>query len=70
MTVALEREPIGVTVREVTPEERRQIFDEAARYYLGMSGKEFARRWDAGEFDDDPDRREVMRVALLRPGGR
>jgi hypothetical protein len=55
-------------VREVPPQERWQIFDEAARYYLGMSGEDFARAWDAGEFDDNPDERKVMRVALLRPG--
>lgn len=66
MSAVVEREP-GVTVREVSPQERGQIFDEAAHYYLGMSGEEFARGWDAGTFDDNLDERKAMRVALLRP---
>lgn len=69
MAAVVERES-GVTVREVSPEERWRIFDEAARHYLGMSGEDFARAWDGGNFDDNPDARKMMRVALLRPGAR
>lgn len=42
----------------LTPEEGRQMYDEAVRRYMGMSGEEFLRRWDAGEFHelyDDSD---------------
>ncbi len=53
--------------REYTAAEGRAIFDEAARCHLGMSGDEFLRRWDAGEFADDPDRPEVIDVAMMIP---
>ena len=52
-------------VRWLTDEEWKAKVDRAARRYLGMSGEEFTRAWKAGEFDDNPDRPEVMRVAML-----
>jgi hypothetical protein len=56
---------------EFTVEEARELFDQQARAYLDMSGEEFIRRWDAGEFDDPDDRTkngpEVMRIAMLLP---
>jgi hypothetical protein len=54
-------------VRELSPEEGRKLFDEAARFYLNISGDEFIRAWEAGEYDDDPDRSEVMSMAMLLP---
>lgn len=54
-------------------EETRQAFDAQARQLMGMSGEEFIRRWDAGEFAavaDDADHPEIMRLALLIPFGR
>jgi hypothetical protein len=51
-------------IRELTLEQGQQLLDEKARQYLGMSGEEFARRWDAGEIDAD-DEPDVMRVAML-----
>jgi len=54
-------------VRDLSPEESRELFDQAARYYLGISGEEFIRAWEAGEYDDDPDRPEVMNVVMLLP---
>lgn len=61
-------------IRDLTPEEGRELFDRAARYYLDMSGEEFIRKWDAGEFDDPDDRSknppEVMDVAMLLPFAR
>lgn len=53
----------------MTPEEGREIVDRAARRELGMSGEEFLRRWDRGEIED-PDRPEVIRVAILLPFAR
>lgn len=52
---------------EMTREEAREFFDEQARAWLGMSGEEFMSAWDAGEFDDPPERTEVTNVALLLP---
>ncbi len=58
-------------IREITREEGRELFDRNARHHLGISGEEFLRRWDAGEYDDPDDRTkngpEVMEVASLLP---
>jgi hypothetical protein len=57
--------------RMLTREESHALFDSAARYYLGMSGEEFIRAWDAGEFPGDPDDRpELMHLVMLLPFGR
>ena len=49
--------------------EERSMLDRAARRYLGMSGRDFLRKWRAGEFknpDMDPG---VRWVAFLAPVG-
>ncbi|MGH3089357.1 MAG: hypothetical protein ACRDSJ_18850 [Rubrobacteraceae bacterium] len=43
-------------VRQLTREEGRELLDRHARRYLGISGEEFIRRWDAGEYGDPDDR--------------
>jgi hypothetical protein len=51
-----------------TPEEARAIFDARAQYELGISGEEFLRRWDNGEYQpvpDDPEGRKIERVAMI-----
>ena len=53
----------------ISAEEHWEMFDNAARLRLNMSGEEFARRWDAGEYYDR-DEPWVMFVASLRPNGR
>ncbi len=54
---------------ELTEEEAREFFDRNTRHRLGISGEEFLRRWDAGEYDDPDDRSknppEVMEVGFL-----
>jgi hypothetical protein len=55
------------SIRYLTPDEGQELFDRQARRYLKMSGEEFLRRWEAGEFDHDPDRPDIMRVAMLIP---
>jgi len=42
-------------VRWLSDDEAHAIFDAEARDVMGMSGEEFLRRYDAGEFDDHPD---------------
>jgi hypothetical protein len=55
-TVPTEQEPHieddGVPLILLTPEEERQLFDTRARAIMGMSGEEFLRRLDAGEFTE------------------
>jgi len=55
---------------EMTHEEARAFFDGQARAWLGMSGEEFMRAWDAGEISNEPERIEVTNVALLLGVGR
>lgn len=56
------------STRSLTRDEARSLFDGRAQKFLGVSGPEFIRRWDAGEFDPQDDR--VLRVAMLLPFGR
>jgi hypothetical protein len=51
--------------RELTRDEGRRLLDERARRFLGMSGEDFRRRYEAGELDPDDD--HVLGVALLLP---
>ncbi|HEY7033586.1 MAG TPA: hypothetical protein VH482_19775 [Thermomicrobiales bacterium] len=56
-----------------SPDETREAFDELGRLLMQISGAEFIRRWDAGEYvdiADDPDHPEIMRLAMLIPFGR
>ena len=71
MAETAERTESGV--RWLTDEEARAIFDAEARRVMGMSGEEFLRRYDAGEFDDVPDDWEHMdftALVMLIPWGR
>jgi hypothetical protein len=50
-------EPMLPPIRDLTPDEAKADFDAKARELLGISGEEFLRRLDAGEYDevlDDP----------------
>lgn len=54
-------------------EEGRALFDREARHWAGISGEEFLRRWDAGEYQnipDTPEGRRVMSVIYLIPFAR
>ena len=55
-------------IRFLDDDEARQQFDRQARRLLGLSGEEFLRRYDAGEYDTDLDDRQsraVMKLAML-----
>lgn len=56
----------GRQVRELTDEQSWELFDEAARFYLDLSGEEFLHWWESGEFEN-PDQPEVMSVLMLLP---
>lgn len=56
MTATIQPPPRNIEgVKELTAAEARTHFDAQARRRLGMSGEEFLRRLDAGEFDDAVD---------------
>ena len=58
-------------VIELTPEEGMAFFDREARQLMGMSGEEFLRRWDAGEFqpvpDETPEDRKLVSLVMALP---
>lgn len=54
---------------ELTLEEGRELFDQRARKFLGISGEEFLRKWDAGEYMDSDDPK-VSSMAVLIPFAR
>ncbi|MGI8642913.1 MAG: hypothetical protein ACR2LS_02215 [Thermomicrobiales bacterium] len=54
----------------VSPEQGRRLFDEAVRREVGISGEEFIRRWQAGEFatiPDDEEHRSIIELTILIP---
>lgn len=57
-------------IRWLSDEEASADFDAQARRWLGISGDEFLRRWDAGDYRriaDDADHPHVMSIAMLIP---
>ena len=63
------RTPSGTTNGHIdlTQEEAYALLDREAQQRLGMSAQAFIAAWEAGQFDDDPDRPDVMYVAMLLP---
>lgn len=53
----------------LTEDEAYAAFDAAARFFLDISGEDFAQKWDAGELEES-ENPAIMDVAILRPGGR
>lgn len=56
-------------IKELTPEEAWELFDRQARAWLGISGEEFLRRYDAGEITEDQldYDNDVIILAMLVP---
>lgn len=50
----------------ISPARGMRLLDRQARRYLQMSGADFRAKYRAGEIPD-PDRSEVIRVAMLLP---
>jgi len=53
--VATTEQPTETVVRQLSREETLADFDAQVRKRLGISGEEFARQLDAGEYDDIVD---------------
>lgn len=62
-------ETLDVDARELDPEEWEEVLDAMAQHYFQMTGDEFRKAWEAGEFDDDPCRPGLQKVAMLLPRG-
>ncbi len=54
-------------IKELSSEEGMKLFDNAAKYYLEISGQEFLERFEAGEFDDPDTDLNVAQVLALVP---
>ena len=66
-----QREPDD-PVRILDDEEAHAFFDATARELVGMSGEEFLRRLDAGEWDeviDDPEYADHLYLSMMRSFG-
>jgi hypothetical protein len=58
----------GAGVRFVDDDEAREMFDREARRLMGMSGEEFLRRYDAGEYNrplEDPEEENIMMMLMI-----
>lgn len=60
---------MAVDFEKINTDRSWQIFDNAAHRHLGIDAETFVRRWDSGSYAGDADTK-VMKVAMLRPGGR
>lgn len=60
----MDADELGVTVREVTRDEAWAMLDRETQRTLGIGVEEFARRYNAGEYDDPDDDPFIMRLAF------
>ena len=51
--------------RDLSIEEAREVLDRQARRYLGISGKEFVRRWKSGYWPAPDSVPGVIEVSML-----
>lgn len=63
--------PVKTTIiKDLSREEWAQMFDQVARELLGISGAEFIRHYEKGDYADqldDPNHPEIMHLVMLRP---
>ena len=57
-------------IKEFSSKEGWKLFDAAAMYYLGITGKEFIEQLEAGRFDDPDEDVDVAEVLALLPFAR
>jgi hypothetical protein len=68
MAIEIDEAELLPPIQWLTDEEAKAYFDESAREMLGMSGEEFIRRWNAGEWDgiaDTPEHWDKLYLAML-----
>lgn len=69
MTV-LQAKPVRAVANDsssFSADEASKLFDDTARRYMDMSGKDFLRAWDNGQFATPELKLRAMRVAVLIP---
>lgn len=59
-------ETLGGILVDLSPEKRWEFFDTQARSFLGISGKEFERRWNRGDYAAGWEREEDSLVLTVR----
>jgi hypothetical protein len=59
--------PVSNDASPFSAEEASKLFDETARRYMDMSGKDFLNAWDNGRFATPELKLRAMRVAVLIP---
>ena len=57
-------------VKDLVGAKAKAFFDRQARLHLHMSGPDFIKKWDRGQFNGKSDTPAVMRIAMLLPFGR
>ena len=67
MSIRDRTEVENTPIHEASQEEGWTILDAQARARLGISGQEFVRKWEAGEYFNGKEQPEVMHVAMLLP---
>lgn len=71
--MALSPEHATSKTRFLNDAESHELFDREARRLMNMSGEEFLRRYDAGEFEaemDGPKHHALVKLVMLLPFGR
>jgi hypothetical protein len=54
-------------VKFLNKKEGRALFDRVAHRALGISGEEFIRRLDQGQYPDEDESPEIARLCMLTP---
>jgi hypothetical protein len=67
MKTAVHAEP---QAREVSDQEWLEMLESLTRQYFNMPLVEFKRRLERGEFGDLDGHPDLLRIAMLIPGGR
>jgi hypothetical protein len=63
-------DPKATKVKNLSETKAKEFFDRQARRYLGISGREFVRKWDRKEFNGKMDSPAVVRLSVLLPFAR